>query len=257
MSIVEPLTASIVSHGQMPLVNHLIADLIRHAGPQLRRVVVTLNVPESEPLRVQGAPFEVIVLRNESPLGFGSNHNRAFQHCQTPWFAVLNPDLRVSGDVLASLTAAGKVDDGLIAPLIVDRDGSAADAARRLPTPWKVIARRLARQTSGPEADFDWLAGMCLVFKSDAFRELGGFDEAYFMYCEDADLCLRLQLKGWGLRRITSITVVHDARRDSHRSLQYLRWHLASLLRLWTSAAFWAYVFKRRRLRSLRRVNPH
>jgi GT2 family glycosyltransferase len=68
----------------------------------------------------------------------------------------------------------------------------AVDAARRLPTPLQVATRRLRRQARGPEPDFDWLAGMCLVVSSEAFRALGGFDERYFMYCEDADLCLRI-----------------------------------------------------------------
>jgi N-acetylglucosaminyl-diphospho-decaprenol L-rhamnosyltransferase len=248
------LTASVVSHGQMGLVNLLIADLIRNTSPQLRRLVVTLNIPEPEPVRAEGAPFDVLVLRNDRARGFGANHNRAFQHCPTAWFAVLNPDLRLTSDVLGALLSARQPQDGLIAPLILNKDGSTADAARRLPTPWQVALRRLRHRQTGSDPQFDWLAGMSLVVNSEAFRSLGGFDERFFMYCEDTDLCLRMQLAGWQLRHVTSVAIVHQARRDSHRSLRYLGWHITSLMRLWASRVFWTYLIRRRQLRATRRV---
>jgi GT2 family glycosyltransferase len=252
MNACAQVTASVVSHGQMGLVNTLIADLAHHCGGQLKRLVVTLNFPEAEPIRSEGVPFEVVVRRNERPLGFGVNHNRAFDHCDTAWFAVLNPDLRLSNDALGLLVAAREPKDGLIAPLILNADHSPADAARRLPTPLGVGARKLRLQTRGPDSDFDWLAGMCLVLNAEAFRSLRGFDERFFMYCEDIDLCLRMQLAGWRLRRVTGIKLIHEARRDSHRSLRYLCWHVASLARLWTSHVFWSYLAKRGELGPMR-----
>jgi len=246
------LTASVVSHGQMRLVNTLIADLVRHAGPVLRRLVVTVNVTEAEPAGAGSEPFELLVLRNDRPLGFGANHNRAFRHCDTGWFAVLNPDLRLADDALGQLLAAGEPHDGLIAPLILNADGTPADAARRLPTPFQVASRRLRRRPHGPDPDFDWLAGMCLLLNSEAFRSVGGFDERYFMYCEDTDLCLRMQLAGWHLRHVASVRLLHDARRDSHRSTRFLGWHVASLSRLWTSRVFWTYLLRRGELGPMR-----
>ena len=242
------LTVSVVSHGQMQLVNPLIADLIDFAAPRLKRLIVTVNVPEGVAVQAERAAFEVVVQRNDRPLGFGANHNRAFRLCETDWFAVLNPDLRLRDDALGPLLAASEPGDGMIAPIILNSDGSPADSARRVPTPFSLAARRLRRQAHRPDDDFDWLAGMCLVLSSEAFRRLGGFDERYFMYCEDIDLSLRMQLAGWRLRRLGRARVVHDARRDSHRSLQHLRWHLASLTRLWTSQAFWSYLRRRREL---------
>jgi N-acetylglucosaminyl-diphospho-decaprenol L-rhamnosyltransferase len=250
------LTASIVSHGQMGLANKLIGDLIRYSGPQLRRLVVTLNVPEPEPVRAEGASFEVVVLRNNHPHGFGANHNNAFRHCNTEWFAVLNPDIRLSSDALGLLVAAGDPHDGLIAPQILNADGGVADAARRLPTPLQIAARRMMRRQQGPAADFEWVAGMCFLLSSEAFRSLGGFNERYFMYCEDTDLCLRLQLAGWSLRRVPDVRVAHDARRASRHSLRYLLWHVASLTRLWTSAPYWSYLRARERFAALRQTGP-
>jgi N-acetylglucosaminyl-diphospho-decaprenol L-rhamnosyltransferase len=240
----------------MQLVNLLIGDLIRHAGSRLQRLVVTLNVAEPEPLRAEGAPFEVIVLSNDRARGFGANHNRAFAHCETPWFAVLNPDLRFSDDALGRLLAASDSNDGLVAPLILNADGTGADAARRLPTPLQVAMRRLMPPQSGADSSFEWLAGMCLVLKSESFRSVDGFDERYFMYCEDTDLCLRMQLAGWRLRHVPGVQVVHDARRASHRSPRHFLWHATSLLRLWISAPYWSYLRRRHQLVAQRQTGP-
>jgi N-acetylglucosaminyl-diphospho-decaprenol L-rhamnosyltransferase len=254
MTAQADLTASVVSHGQIGLVNTLIADLVRHSSPRLRRLVVTLNIPEDDPIRPADARFDILVLRNARVSGFGTNHNLAFRQCDTRWFAVLNPDLRFSDDALGLLLAACEPQDGLIAPLILDAEGHPADAARRLPTPLLVAARRLQRRSRGPDPDFDWLAGMCLMLDAEAFRSLGGFDERYFMYCEDTDLCLRMQLAGWSVRQVPSVRIVHEARRESRRSVRYLRWHVTSLIRLWTSPVFWAYVRQRNELGLLRRT---
>jgi N-acetylglucosaminyl-diphospho-decaprenol L-rhamnosyltransferase len=250
----QPFTASVVSHGQMRLVNLLVDDLIRHAGPGLRRLVITVNVPEEEALRADHAPFEVLVVRNDRAKGFGANHNQAFKHCETDWFAVLNPDLRLDHDVLGALLAFATPTDGLLAPTILDSDRTPADAARRVPTPMRLAGRKFGQPRPGPDNDFDWLAGMCLLVNARAFRSLGGFDERFFMYCEDTELCLRMQNAGWRLRWIKRICVVHDARRQSRRSLAYLRWHVASLLSLWFSRVFWTYLIRRRSLQGLRQI---
>src|SRR5260221_10829690 len=128
----------------MRAVKTLSADLTRHAGPALKRLVVTLNVPQAEVLRADGAPFEVITLRNDRALGFGANHNRAFRHCNTDWFTVLNPDLRLSDDALGLLLAACEPQDGLVAPLILNVDRTAAEAGRPVPTPMQGIPGRLS-----------------------------------------------------------------------------------------------------------------
>jgi N-acetylglucosaminyl-diphospho-decaprenol L-rhamnosyltransferase len=250
MTIEPSLTASVVSHGQMELVNVLVGDLIAHAGPALKRLVVTINVAEAVQLQAAGAPFEVVVLRNGSACGFGANHNRAFRHCETAWFGVLNPDLRIGPNALAALCKAAVPGDGILAPRILESDGRPADSARRLPTPWQIAVRRLRRHRQA-DPRFEWLAGMCMLIDAAAFRDAGGFDERFFLYCEDVDLCLRMQLAGRRLRLVEEVGIVHDARRQSHRSLPYLGWHLRSLARLWLSRSFWSFLARRSRLRGL------
>jgi GT2 family glycosyltransferase len=80
-----------------------------------------------------------------------------------------------------------------------------------------------------------------MLFRSEAYRQIGGFDERFFMYGEDFDICARLRLAGWKLSIAEHLQARHDAQRASHSSKRHLYWHLTSLLKVWSSAAFWRY----------------
>jgi N-acetylglucosaminyl-diphospho-decaprenol L-rhamnosyltransferase len=234
------LTISVVSHGQGDLAQRLLDDLAALRSPDIDRVVVTRNIPEVWTPTWSSPEATLVVIDNPQPMGFGANHNAAARVCASPSFAVLNPDLRLSGDPFAPLLDLLRDPSvALVAPTIVGPDGRIEDAARPLITPFEIVGRRL--RPEAPTGEPAWLAGMCLLVRTDVFRQLGGFDERYHLYCEDFDLCARLRLAGWDFRIAPNVRVTHAARRTSHRSLQHLRWHIASLLRMWTTPVFWRY----------------
>lgn len=242
------MTLSIVSHRQASLVATLLRDLARIHSPLVAAIVLTRNVDEDAFVVPDELKERTRVIVNAQPHGFGANHNAAFALCSTPFFVVLNPDIRIDIDpfcaLLARLEAATPTTRhavALVAPRIVAPDGRDEDAARKLITPWRLFAHRVLARDRRAASDFDWLAGMFLATRSAAFREVGGFDERYFMYCEDFDLCARLRLAGWAIALADTVSVVHDAQRASHRSTKHLLWHVTSLLKMWTSATFWRY----------------
>lgn len=257
-------TLSVVSHGQGTLVTRLLADLAAAGPAPIAEVVVTRNLPDDRIDLPAPLSFPVRFVDNAVPRGFGANHDAAFETCHTPWFAVLNPDLRIARDPFAPLVAAAHPDTALLCPWVLESDGHESDSSRLLPTPARLARRILKRLAPKLVADrtaadghaggtAEWFAGMFMLLRSDALRAVGGFDQRYFMYCEDVDLCARLRLAGWRLQRVETVSVVHDAQRASRRSARHLRWHLASLARLWTSAAFWRY---RALLAAERRARP-
>jgi GT2 family glycosyltransferase len=229
-------------------------------------VWLTFNLPEPElesRVMAKSWPFELREINNRSPLGFGANHNQAFARCVAEsgppdWFVVMNPDifwLAGATEFWQGLSHWPK-DVGLVCPDQVDVAGLPQDFARRLMTPWglslRVLRRALGSSPSGvaPTVDqADWVNGACMVWRGSAFAQLRGFDERYFMYCEDTDICLRLQLAG-GRMCAAGLSVVHDAQRQTGRSARHLRWHLASLLRLWCSGAFWRYAWRSCRMKA-------
>jgi N-acetylglucosaminyl-diphospho-decaprenol L-rhamnosyltransferase len=238
------LVVSVVSHGQAALAAQVAADLSRHCATPLH-LVVTSNIPERLELPAPRPGLGVSTIANTERKGFGANHNAAFSHVESDFFCVLNPDIRLQADPFPLLMGAlDSSATAVAAPLIVDPDGRVEDSARRYPTPLSILSKALRRTARGPDYDtragssiaVDWVAGMFMLFRSEAFRRVGGFDERYFLYYEDADLCRRLRRAGHDVKLETRARATHAARRESHRNVRYLRWHLASMLRFFLTA---------------------
>jgi len=225
------------------------------------KLILTLNVP-GEPFLYEKQPLHrlrLTIARNASPLGFGANHNQAFEKCETPWFAILNPDLSLPSDVFTPLIQTASAENAaLIAPCVVNTEGVTEDSVRWNLTPWSLFMRRLGVQGESCVGDhmFRWFAGMFYVVSSAAFRQIGGFDTRYFLYCEDYDLCARMHLANHKLRYEPGTRVIHDARRASWKSSRYLALHMNSLLRVWCSNPVWRIAFKNL-LGGTSRTRPH
>jgi N-acetylglucosaminyl-diphospho-decaprenol L-rhamnosyltransferase len=192
-------------------------------------------------------PLELMWLSNLQPIGFGANHNKAFALCETEYFGILNPDIHLQSRNFANILAALKPSViGLAYPAQSSMDNHELDYARALVTPLALL-RRYANQLirkSEPIGNLnkrvDWVSGSFMGFKTSVFRSIGGFDERYFMYCEDVDICLRLQLAGYQLAKADA-TVIHHTQRRTLKNLQHLAWHVRSLLRLWNSTPYKQY----------------
>lgn len=228
------ITVSIVSHGHGSMVVSLVKQLLRF--PEIEKIVVVLNVletldfPDSDRIKL---------LSNEAPRGFGANHNAAFGQCGSKYFLVLNPDIVFIANPFAHLMAALQLSDvAVTAPLVVASDGSVEDSVRRFPTVSSLLGKALGRDdgryqlTAGqPDIEPDWIGGMFMLFEASNYRAVGGFDEAYFLYYEDVDICVRLWRQKRRIVACPAVQVIHNAQRASHRSWRFRRWHLQSALR--------------------------
>lgn len=239
------LTVSIVSHGHDRWLPSLLQDLADTSHGRIARVVLTHNLPPM-PATALGRswPFQLTQITNPSPRGFGANHNTAFQQARSaPYFCVLNPDIRLTDSTVWNglIDAAGMPGTGLAFPALVNDDGSRQDNLRATPTPWALFRRRVLRQ---PERSADWASAAFWLMASGVFERLHGFDERYFLYCEDTDFCLRLQLQGYRLQA-APVQAVHSAQRQSHTRPDHLALHLRSLLRLWSRPVMWRFLLRR------------
>lgn len=246
------VSISVVSHGQASMVADLLADLVPVAGSMGIEVLLTLNIPEALPFSVEQFPYRVRVIENALPKGFGANHNAAFRFARGQSFCVVNPDIRMRGNPFRELVAcAEKPSIGVVAPKVLGVDGEIEDSARRFPSPLKIACKAIGRckgsdyAIDGESVHPDWVGGMFMLFPARVYERLGGFDERYFLYYEDVDLCARLRLLGYEVVLCPEVAVVHHARRASHRNLRYLRWHLASMARFFFSPVYRAVVVRK------------
>lgn len=233
------VTVSIVSHGQLDLIRPLLEQLDRFSSGMIDKVVLTINIPEADVLGDAMFGFPIECIENSAAKGFGANHNQAFQRCGTPWFLVLNPDIRFDRDVLAPLIAEAAPSSGLLTPRILEPGKSEPEQHRNIITPLEILTRRQPGYVR-PVVPA-WIPGLFMLFRSRAYAEVGGFDERFFMYGEDFDICARTRLAGWRLQVGEGLMALHDARRASHGSGRHLRWHVGSLLKVWASPTFWRY----------------
>jgi len=236
------MTLSVVSHGQNALVNRLLADLTQIC-PEGLDVIVTQNVPEAETLTPLGPPHDFTVVANDCPKGFGANHNAAFGRSGSKTFFVVNPDIRLPGNPFPALMASLEGENvAAVGPLVRNATGEPEDSARRFPTVARLLRKVLPRK-AGPDyptnegpLEVEWVAGMFIGFRRDAYARVGGFDERYFLYYEDVDICRRLRSLGYKVVYDTTASVTHEARRASRRNPRLMRIHAASALRFLLSS---------------------
>jgi N-acetylglucosaminyl-diphospho-decaprenol L-rhamnosyltransferase len=249
----KPITSiSIVSHGQAHIVESLLLALAKSKNET--EVIVTINVPSLEPAgwieSLEATPRLRWVL-NDTQKSFAANHNCAANIATGDFFCILNPDISLSdrladkNDWTSVLTVlreqAGDSSTGLAYPTQTDTEGKMLDFERTLVTPNQIVLRHIFAASRIQINAVDWVSGACMMFRTEVFRALGGFDERYRLYCEDVDICLRLQLAGYKLVK-APCAVVHDCRRQTMRSRQHFTWHMQSLMQLWFSQAFWQYL---------------
>lgn len=229
------VTVSLVSHDHGQMVAALVQQLL--ACPEVGQLLVTFNVPERLALPDDS---RVVVIHNSRPKGFGANHNEAFTRCQSQWFVVLNPDVMLQSNPFpALLQAADQSNVGLVSPRAISALGTPEDGWRRFPTLFGLLrkwwglgdGRYEHPAPDAPAFSVEWVSGLCMCFRSDAYAALNGFDEGFFLYYEDVDICARAWRKGMGVLACPAALVVHDGQRASRRSFLHMRWHFKSMLR--------------------------
>lgn len=217
----------------------------------VERVVVVDNASrDGSPDLVSGDEPAVHLVRSARNLGFGAAANLGVSLTSSELVLVCNPDLVFPpGEIAALVAALGDHGDAAVAgPKLLGSDGGVYPSGRRFPTlgdavghgfvglfwpdnPWTRRYRLLGEDQERSRAA-DWVSGACLLVRRRAFDAVGGFDESYFMYLEDVDLCWRLHRAGYGVWYEAGAAVVHEqGRSTARRPYAMLVEHHRSLVR--------------------------
>lgn len=161
-------------------------------------------------------------------VGYGAGANRGIAAMEPrPYVLVCNPDLHVHPGAVAGLAEALEAEPtwAVVGPRILTPTGEPYPSARRFPTVADAAGHALLDQlwkdnpftrryrsggwTSFEPTTTDWVSGACFLARRSALEELGGFDEAYFMFAEDMDLCWRAHQAGWQVGFVPGVEVTH------------------------------------------------
>ena len=255
----ERVSAVIVNYNTR---DHLLACVRSLREEGVADVVVVDNGSEdgSTPA-VAAADPDVVVLGTGGNLGYGAAANRGSGVATGELLLVCNADVTVEPGAVKSLVAALDADPrrAVVGPRLEDPEGSVYPSPRRFPSlkdslghgflgmvvPGNRFSRRyrMLDWERSHTAEADWVSGSCFLVRRRAWEALGGFDESYFMYAEDVDLCQRAWRAGWSVAFEPAATVVHVRGASSERApYRMILEHHRSL-----------FTFARRSLRGVRR----
>jgi GT2 family glycosyltransferase len=248
------LTIVFINYNSARLLDRALSSL-RDAEPRLQ--IETLVVDNASRDRVELAAIcrrhGARLLQLGRNAGYGTAFNRGYRHARGRYVAVANPDLVFSTPAMTGLVRFldEHPEAGAVSPQLHYADGTPQPSARRLPRLRYVLAGRrspLARilPRYAPARDFQYsdahlaaepvsveaVIGTFVVFRRAALDHVAGFDEGFFMYAEDMDICRRLRQSGWKVYLDPRVTVEHfygGVRRRFQRFGDYQR--LKALMR--------------------------
>jgi GT2 family glycosyltransferase len=177
------------------------------------------------------------LLPNRSNDGFAAGVNRGASHAEGRYLLLLNPDTVVSRGLIQSLAdwLDAHPNVAVVGPRILNADGSVQPSARRFPdlttglggrqswltriAPDNWLSRRNLEWSRASEpVEVDWVSGACMIVRRSAFDAVGGMDDRFFLYWEDADLCRRLLSAGYRTVYFPSVSAVHEGSRASRHA---------------------------------------
>lgn len=253
MSDAPLLSACIVSYCDYDEVCAAVRSILAHTPGELALYVVDNASPDGCGSRLAETDFEdsrVQVITLPENLGFGRGHNTVLPMLKSRYHFILNPDILLESDVLHELAAwlDANPDVAMATPQLYYPDGRIQHLPRRKPTPWTLFARQLAPRFPGSMFDrsdrhytmqdedlthprpIEFCTGSFMAVRTDVLREIGGFDESYFMYVEDADLTQKVLRKGQ-VYLAPQFRAVHAWHRAPARDAGKFKMQLVSMMR--------------------------
>jgi N-acetylglucosaminyl-diphospho-decaprenol L-rhamnosyltransferase len=228
-------------HSDTPIASRVSAVVVNHdAGDALLACVASLRAEGVADVTVvdnassDGSSEALVAVDSTVRLvktgtnrGYGAGANRGIESSDLELVLVSNPDVAVHDGAMAALVEVLGSDPTLaiVGPRILEPDGTRYPSARRFPSlvdaaghallgdliPTNRFTRRYRLDSVDAEdvTDVDWVSGAFFLARRRALEELHGFDESYFMYAEDTDLCWRARRAGWGVAFVPGAVITH------------------------------------------------
>lgn len=253
MNETKDLTFSIVAYKNYDQIIDAINSINKYTTKYTKEIIVVDNTEKdqlknySEKIKNLKDLPDVKLIKNNKNLGFGRANNIALNNAVGNLFVICNPDILLIEDSFGKIIPymSRKSNVGAIIPKLVDKEYKIESVYRRNLTLYDVIIRYFhpfnsfrKRRDYHTMQDMDYSRpfrvpfgqGSFLVVRTKLMKKINGFDERYFMYVEDADLCRKINQVSV-LEYFPYTTVIHLWKKGSHTNLKLMKWHIDSLLK--------------------------
>jgi len=245
---VVDLSIVIVSWNVRELLRRCLQSIVTRARPgpaegvveidgwQVEILVIDNASSDGSPEMVRDEFPQAHLIANDENRGFTAANNQGLARSQGRYLLLLNPDTEIVSDALATMVGYTQANPqaGALGPRLLNTDGSPQSSRRRFPTfttalvestvvqEWWDDNRILRRYYMSDTDDdvvqhVDWVVGACLLVRRQAYEQVGGLDEGYFMYSEELDWCRRIKDAGWEIVYLPSAAVLHHEGKSSEQ----------------------------------------
>lgn len=254
----------VVNYNTRNYLHACLESAIAEAPAQI--VVVDNSSSDGSAEMVQEQFPDVTLIGNRENRGYGAAANQGISACTTDYVLLLNSDTVVRRGALEMLAKhlEQHLRAGLVGPCLVGADGELQPSCFPFPTVlntflwhdtfgWLIQYFPLLRDNYARTFPHDrnqavpWVTGAALAIRREAFEKLGGFNESYFMYSEEVDLCFRLYQAGWETHFTPTATIAHvggasTSQRRSEMAVQRFTSHMEFARQHYSTVRFWALV---------------
>lgn len=227
-----------------------------------KKLIIVDNSKDDTLKRVVSIDSEnILYIHNPTNTGFGSGHNIAIKKAvslyKSEYHIILNPDIYFDKSVVKSLVDFTSTDPsiGLVMPKVLYPNGDTQYLCKLLPTPADLILRRFLpseklkkKRTNRYELkstnynkvmDIPSLSGCFMFLRTNALKQVGGFDERFFMYLEDVDLCRRIQ-NNYRTVFYPKAFIYHEYDKGSYKNKKLFKYHMTSAIKYFNK---WGWFF--------------
>lgn len=235
----------VVSYNTKSLLLECLASIIESAQKTaVEIIVVDNNSKDGSAEAVRESYPQLQIITNPVNVGFGAACNQAIKASRSPFILLLNSDARLTPESLNILYESIAFDErcGAAGCRLIDDGGSEMVNTRNFLTsfnqaleltgmtkyfssPHLSRTHRPDSRIDHPDCSVDWIDGACMMLRRAALDEVGLFDEQFFMYSEDEDLCLRLRKHGWSICYVARATAFHQGGASSTNDRRELLRH--------------------------------
>lgn len=252
MNLKFKITATIVLYNQnLEILQNTINSFL--ALPEKKKLFLVDNSPNNTLVKYfKSSEIEYVFVGKN--IGFGKAHNLVNNKIKdlSEFHLILNPDVEFSENVISQLiyNLEDKVEVAMISPKVVCQNRDNQYTCRKYPTVFDLINRRIKlfpNQIFKNQYQYldlkkpfypDFIHGCFMLFKTKDYIQLKGFDERFFLYMEDVDICKKIDKLGKKKLYYPKVEIMHQHQKGSSKSIKLFYYHLSSAIKYFLKWGF-------------------